>query len=771
MAETIQDIRARLSDPQAESKLHRAQTHSPVTGDLPALQSTNTSGETIQDIRNRLATSDFSAAQQEEGLRRQSMTHRPGTSANVTGPVDFSTIDESPSSMLDKPSRVALAKDMAMAGRLGLETLGMVTGGIAAKPVRHGGEILVKKGADYIARQLAARRVVSRGALRESTGRALGEATGSLLSQPFDPVENPLERARNIALFSGFADFGAGGAIRAYDRIRRGGTRLEPGAKSTVKILAPGRSPSPGRLSRSPVVDVTENILENSVPTAGMISRRNESAARRGVQYVDNLVARYLKGATRTQVDDLIVDVVERRGNSYKALQEGMYGELDDLAPGGVSTDRIISTRNKIAREAAEEGLDSRSVDAIIEGMDKAVGVPVGLRGRHKSPTISSTPIRRLMRKGDPGFDPRFNAGEFIEVRTAEPVTSFRKAAAMRSDAIKATPDPSDVANKKLSGATRRATSALHDSMAATAASQGEDVLRTWLAANEFTVQGSDLFFSGAMRRLAIAEPDRVLTTILQNDAPQQITAFRKLVLGGVGGSEDTARTIRASANRVIADKASSPRAIEAAKLRLKDVDDGEKAWDTIVGQFMMNLRNTADASSSLATEAAKGNRIVQGSKLLDAINSVGDDTLKALFPNQTARRQFERLARAIDIAQEGTGLSTGRMAAQFVQAGAFFQLVTGSASFSTYMIIAGPTVIGLLARSEKFATWATTAATRPATSRSAQLAFRNMVAFARKSGATIMDQDGNEVPPPPETNLSKNLKDFIGVTSQRGQR
>ena len=725
--------------------------------------------KSILDLREHFLPDNLSASQQETGLIRRARTHREGKSADVPDSTDFGSIQESPSSSLDKTSRIALAKDMAMAGRLGLETvggaLGIQSGGMLVAPA-------VKKVGTKVAAKLAAKRLAAKDRLTKAAMVAGGEASGSLLAETFDPSEHPLRRARDVAAFAFLSDFAASKLSSGYERIRKGGSTMTPGARSAVRLLGDDAMLTPGRISELTSIDLGENFLENLLTSSGLITKTNRAANLKAKELIDNFISKFTRGASREQVDLLVADVVQQRRASFDAIAQGMYKEVDKVAPSGVSTERMIATRNKLARELNTAGLDSSSVDQIIIGIDKTVGVKPALRGRKASPVIDSDIFLRPAQPGDKAFIPGAETQAEVEDRIAEEFISFEKAATMRSDAINASPSATDVSGgTKLSGASRRTTQAFDTAMAAAAAEAGTEVLDVWRSANKFFKDGHEAFNAPAMKRLAIAEPDAMLRAIFQGDAPQQMREFRKLVLGGVGADENTARTIRSSAQRVLRNPNASHVDIQVAKLRLKDVDNGELAWNTMLGQFMKNIVNGADTGAGLSVAGTKAHRTVVGSKVIDRISDVGDDTLREMFPKQSQRRMFERFARISEIAQAGTGLGTGTFAVQMVQAGAFFELVTQGFSGRTAMILAAPAVAGQLIFNKSFVNWMTIGSRHPATSKRGLEAFRNMIIIARKAGAKIIGPDGETVPEPPETNLSKNLKDFIGVTSQRGQR
>ena len=217
------------------------------------------------------------------------------------------------------------------------------------------------------------------GRLLKGAATAAGTAAGSLLAEPVDPSGDPFATAALAATFSGLGDgvalaFSAARKARAARAATRD-QRTVPGAQDAVRILGEGNLPTAGRLSTSPGVDVVENIVETSILGGEAVKQRNARAEARATQLIRRFTDRFARGASRQDVDRLVMDVLDQRHGSFYAAGDALYRELDGLAPTGVSTRGLVDLRNSIVNEYRNKA-EAPDLEALVQAIDRVLGVP-----------------------------------------------------------------------------------------------------------------------------------------------------------------------------------------------------------------------------------------------------------------------------------------------------------------------------------------------------------------------------------------------------------
>lgn len=687
------------------------------------------------------------------------------------------------------PTPKELERAGALAARVGLETAGTMLGSVAAKPIQRLGVPILSAAAPTL-------------------GRAIGQGLGSLASQPVDPVDDPLGQA---AIAAGFSVFGDGLAAAYYAGKNRLRARsLEAGARDAIRLLGPEALPSAGRLARHRGVDLAENIVESSLVGGGAVERRNALASAKARELIDEYVQKLMGGASRSDVDQLVSDIVEKRLGSFKASAEALYGKVDEIAGEGVDTKALINLRNKLVAEY-QTGAKSTGAEQIVLAIDRTLGVPKSMRGVEKNVVISALPGKRF----DPrkpgaiviegadtsaqnlGFPTQYEmdniTGEMIPARpgsigrftrgpgggwvatepTAREVIPFREMQKLRSDMLTMTDSVTDPFSAKAKGAAKLVTKVADDSMVASAAVlKNPEAVEFWRIANQFWKDGSDAFGEQVMHTLAKAKPDELFTTIMQGNHPQQVARFRKLVLGGVGGDESKVNDIRRAAQRVLRDPAAHPIAKELAQKRLDGLQEGVEIWQKFQGQLLLNTLRGADPGAGLLTKAAKGDRVLQGGTALSRWSDLGDDMLREVFPASSKRRQAERLLRTLEITQSGTGLGTGRIATQLAQAGAAFQLVFNtslSSIGSGGAVIFGPAAVGKLMDNPRFISLVTQAG-RARSVEETRKVMLQLALIAVRNGGRVMTEDGQIITSNEDTEVRSRFRATAGAAGYRGR-
>lgn len=648
------------------------------------------------------------------GAERQAMVNRVPRAGDIpANPLSTSTAQEVPATIADKTTRMKLAGDLALAGRIGLE------GGSTALGVAAGGPI----GA-------AVKRPVLRAGAK-ALATAAGATAGTLAAEVIDPSEDPIANAKMVAGFSLLGDGFAQTLGAVASRVARGGTELTPGARRAMRLAGPGFSPSAGRLSENTSVDIFENFIENSFGSAGVISKKNKRSSMRLQQKLGDYIKTFTGGATREEIDNLVTDIASNRHEAFKLSAESIYSKVDEIAPVGVETASLIALRNKLVSEAT--AAHGTGMSDVIAAIDRTLGVEPSKAGLSRGIKISSDPV--------------IFKGELIEKPSARSSISFRDAQTLRSDLLgmaRSNADPFGSKAEAWSKLTSKATDSAME--AAGLALDNPEAFEYWRMGNQFWKDGADAFGSTVMRTLANTKPDELFTTIMQAGHPQQIKAFRKLVLGGTGLEDgDTAKKIIAASNRTLSDPSASSISKEIAQRRLDGIKDGEEAWNKFVGQFMHNISTGADPGAAILSEGAKGSRELVGSTALERFNSFGDETLREIFPKQSKRRLAEDFFRAIEIAQAGTGLGIGTFQTQFIQAGLVWEFLTKGSLKAASILLSTP-MLGKLAQNEKFIRWATIGSKAKPGSKLALRASTQMALIAAKEGARVRDSQGNDV-------------------------
>ena len=704
----------------------------------------------LQDQAQSLST--------EQRLRqsvRDAQVHQPPGGPNSLTPLagaDITTPQMVPATMADETTRVGLARDMQTAGRVGLE----LAGGL---------------GGAGLGRQIASRTGL-RGAAKaaiESAFVGAGEGAGALGAQAFDPLEDPFGNAARVALFATVGDGLASTLVAGVNKARRGGSAIESGARSAIRVLGEGNLPTTGRLTKNRAFDMMENVVENSLSTGGMVTRQNERAALKAREVIEEYISTYTKGASKQDIDNLVRDVVDNRLDVFKSGAESLYGQVDELAPIGVDTTALIDIRNRIVSENQKGGL-GEGLNAIVVAIDRTLGVPKNLRG--------VDPNRMITNRGRPRQGTGWDSGALVIDRDAAPSITFREAQKLRSDILSAQRSVEDVFASQLEGATKRVGPVIDDAMDAAAAAEGnEAAFELWRVANAYWKDGAESFSESVMRSLANARPDDLAKTIMQGNRPQQIQRFRRLVLGGAGGTETTADAIRKKAKATLSSKTASAAEKQIASSRLAMVDSGVDAWDKFTGSVLMNVIRGSDSGAGLTSSAVEGTRTIVASSALKRLSNMGEETLKELFPTPAKKHLAERLLRIMELTQSGTGLGVGTFAVQMAQAGAavtlLFNTVTGDlasdSNRAAAFILFGPVALGRVMRNEKFVRWATIGSRAKPGSPAALRAFTQMAIIASQEGARVRGFDGNLIVPNEDTKASRDLKDFNAVAISRG--
>lgn len=660
--------------------------------------------------------------------------------------VDVGSMPQPAETMLaPRGARQQAGEVFQTAGRAALETGAAVAGG---GPV-----------ASTVARQALKR---GAGPIAKGVGTAVGSAVGSLLAEPFDPSEDPGQTAALSAAFSGLGD----GLALGFSAVRKARSaaaatrpeRLVPGGARAVELLGEGNLPTPGRLVTTPTVDTLENVAENSLLGGKRITQRNERATARAEALVRQEVAKYARGLSRADVDTLVTDVVEGTNKAYRAAGDALYRELDGLAQEGVSTQSLIDLRNAIVKEFREDAR-ADDLEGFVKAVDRVLGVPPSKRGIKRGEMLHAQPIVKNLDV------------EIVRPNAAETIT-FSQMNSLRSAMLEVSRAGDALSPTVRMGQAKRIAQAADESLqTAGAALRSPEAFEAWREANRFWKELHTTFNDNVMIALANSRPDDVFNTIMQADSPQQIARFRKMVLGGLGGSVESSTEIRREAQRVLKDPRATPAAKNLARIRIDLAQKGERAWTGFQGRFFAKLLENANKGAGVAEEGARAGRRLEGSKLLDQWNAFGADAIAEVFPSARQRRNAEELFRTLEITQGGTGAQTGRLVVQFGQAGSVLSLIVapgvGTATNAVVMLY-GPAALAKQLDNEQFIRWLITAKRTNPGSEAHLRAVTQAAIAAAKAGARVVDSNGTVLDLEQEVPKAREARELLGLTDRR---
>jgi hypothetical protein len=701
-----------------------------------------------------------------------------------------------PTMLAPAGARQEAARMFQTAGRVGLEAAGGGAGAVLSR---------------------GARPVVKAGAV------AAGNAVGSLLAESIDPSVSPGTTAALSATFSGVGD----GVALGFSALRRARAsraaaapdRAVPGAQEAVDALGPGNLPSPGRLTKTWWIDALENVVETSFFGAEKLAKRNERAQARAAQLVQQEVEKYARTLTRTQVDELILDVTKSGDKAYRAAGDALFREVDGLAQEGVSTKPLVDLRNAIVTEYRNRA-EAPDLEELVRRIDRVLGVPESMWGIQRGVILDPyTPTRRFD-PNKPGalagsapmtgpgriallaqqnmevvpsqgatqtgvanqFSPpevpgsgftRGEAGGWIE----EPPNAlaslpFSEVNSLRSFMLGVGRDVEGLSPTVRQGQAKRIAGVADETLATSGAALADpEAFEAFRQANQFWKDLHDTFEDNVMVALVNARPDDAFNMVVRDDSPKQIERFRKMVLGGVGGDEANAPAIREAARKVLLNPKASAADKALARTRLQLANKGMRAWADFQGRYLVRLLDKANRRAGVADLGAKGGEVTAGQTALDAWNATGQDTLKQIFPSARQRRNIERVLRTLEITQGGTGSQAMRLAGQFASTGALMG-VTMSFSMramrSAAVMILTPLQITKLLDNEEFITNVIRAQKlNPGSEEHARLVAQIGIAAA-KAGARVVGPDGRAIQLETEVPKAKDAQETLGIANRR---
>lgn len=601
----------------------------------------------------------------------------------------------------------------------------------------------------------AGRRLVQAGA----SGAAGGAA--SLLSEGFDPTEDPEGTAKLIAGTSAVTDlvFGTVGdafAKRFAARKIRNAARVEPGAREAQARFRElgSQGLTAGRVSTRQSVDIAETITEKSLTAGGPIREQLEEATRVGQQELDDLVAPLLAGRNRTEVGQVVIDAFEEGVSIFKETGRQLYDEVDQLAGGvQVTFDSVLDLRRQIT---ARGRADKASVKKVLTAFDESLADALGIPDAH---------VKELLEKGTIGG---------ARVRSLR--MPFSKAQQLRTEMLRFGQSSDPIARDGAAQGRRFTEEITGAILSSGTRLQEPGAVEAFEAANAFWARGREVLEDRSIAALTRADPDTVLQVVFQPGRTERLKRLKRATFGALGeeaGPVDAKRILQ-RAERVLADPDSSADARVLASRRKQLATEGLDTWNALAGQVLLDEAKRSGATQGLREGAEQARlRGLGGEKIQNRLGRLEPEQFNELFPDPAVRKRLRVATDMIRLAQAPAGrnipgailvqLNTGAAVGQVIGPLISFGLLgPGPEGFTVAgAIIMGPMVLGrLVSRSAKFTDNLLKAVNPRNALRVRQRAFAQMAQLAALEGAVIQNAKGETIsqstdrPVPPPAGL-----------------
>ncbi len=368
------------------------------------------------------------------------------------------------------------------------------------------GRLGLEIGATALAPQLVPARLAGPAAgLATRLGSRLGAGAtaggvASLAAETFDPSEDPLRRAATTAAFTGAGEAGSEFLVSALNRVIRGGTKLVPGAEEAVRQIGDRAQITPGQLSENPLVDVMQNISEESFTGFRAFQLQKEAAEAVANLDVDEFASQYLRGRGAEAVGGGIQDAITHSGNLRKNFGKQLYGWFDEL----IEADREIA--KVTGREVAAEGVDIAKVIRQATSRQQA--------GAGRNPTVSKV-------------------ASWVLDAAPEGTTklSWKDAQSLRSDLLGVGRIADEIIPGQGQGVAKSLAKGVDEAMEEAARGLNPDLEKTRRYINRFWKETKTTFGDRFIKSIVNAEPEAVLKRISRKDMPGTIRKIRRIVL------------------------------------------------------------------------------------------------------------------------------------------------------------------------------------------------------------------------------------------------
>jgi len=482
-----------------------------------------------------------------------------------------------------------------------------------------------------------------------------GAFSGSLISETFDPTEEPLTTAGEAGLGGvvGEGVLGIGGAIKGVAKnlsgpvARRLSRTAKPGAQQAQIILQnKGESLSLAQAVDSPMANTIQTIADSNPLGSSVLSRNKAAAVKAAEDSVSEFVDAMGPNIGILEIGDLVKNKVKSETTSFKAAARGKYAKLDRLLGGGEKVSLKATGEGSIITEEGDILLNEFLLPA--PGITQAVHVDfrkskkfaedlLEIESKTESTSQAKGVLRRHLARGDD--------------------VSFEDAQILRSDllSISRMQGKENIPGRAKSIAGKLAKE-IDSAMEKAAGKVSGEAKQAWREANAFYKEGATLFNDRLIVKMAKDDPGLVFNQLVRPGRSDTINKAKKIILSG---------------------------------------EDGENIWKAVQGQF-------GQETIEKATNVGTGE--VSGLKLLKEINKFGgtregEALTKIISKDQV--NNFKEFAKALQLA-ESNPASKFRLAAQVGQVGAVTGLFMGGAGFGSLGVLLGPKALASVVTSPK---------------------------------------------------------------------
>lgn len=397
-------------------------------------------------------------------------------------------------------------------------------------------------------------------AAKQILGAGAGGAAGSLAAEVRDPTEKPLETAKEVAK-EGVAGetIGLGVVAAGKKAIGPFKDRLIEGAEEAYKLITErGGVITPGKLSKSRVLDTLEGVTESSLLGGGRITEVEEQTVDMARGLADDYFDSFISKSSREETDLLIQDAVKEGGEALKAIGGAFYRRVDAL------TDTVLVDISKTKKLA--QNLLARS--------EKGLG---------------SEDVRKIANN----------------IAQKKNVISFDEAQIIRSDllAVSRAKEKGLVAGKGEAFAKHLAKN-VDDQMTTAAKGLDKEGLEAWRTANEFWKTKSKMFNNRIIKNIAVKEPERLFETSFKHNNPRTIRNIKNVI-----GDERVWNNIKGQWIRDVTEKSSNELGeLSGNKLMklIKKWQDGGSLKEILNPEQAINLKKIARTLQIVEAPAAK---------------------------------------------------------------------------------------------------------------------------------------------------------------------
>jgi len=337
---------------------------------------------------------------------------------------------------------------------------------------------------------------------------AVGEATGSLVSETFDPSESPVARAAKTGAVAAVGEGVIGPAIgKLAEGAGHLGRLVEGGKEYVQEALGAGLSPSVGRASKNRLFDIVEAIGESSFLGGGKIAKNVDNVKDFYEGLIKSFVDTFRGAASKEAIEDLARESIEKSADAWKATGKSLYNEMDEAVATLPSrkVKKVVGKEIQTVGEIPRGGVD---IEPLLKRIEEA-------KKRGLDPSAANR-ISRLVknRVAEFGFENK------IPFALAHEIRSEFLGIGRQSQALISTKAPA--LGKELAGV-------LDDAMEKAAKEAGGDIYDLWRKADAFWKEGADVYNSSIIKALTKREPQSVFRA-LQSADPRVIRRVRKTI-------------------------------------------------------------------------------------------------------------------------------------------------------------------------------------------------------------------------------------------------